>query len=286
MKEALLARHHRKHAATASHDEHQQRITRTKPTPSKPRRQHPAKEAKRRRRKRKVQIRAWRRTEQHCDEHATNCRNTRYPRHHDTNTKSLPTSTGNTTRSQSRWSKKKKKHTFVDERRQDRRAHKELSELKDKHCDPVTINETCRTQKEELWREQEGHTWASTACHGTAVLIHKRWKKHIKEVHHSGPRLLGVTIERRKLRLQIISGCFPHTGYGDQHVQPVCSELQQHINRCRKKNTNLLVGEDFNAQVGMSADHDGMNEERDHSAVGSKNFGAYASGPKTAEYCG
>ena len=43
--------------------------------------------------------------------------------------------------------------------------------------------------KKELWRTKEGRTRASTghskACHGTAVLMQKRWSKHIKVVRHS-----------------------------------------------------------------------------------------------------
>ena len=42
---------------------------------------------------------------------------------------------------------------------------------------------------------------------------------------------------------------FFHTGYGDERVQPVCSELQKHTDRCRKTNTHILIGGDVNAQV-------------------------------------
>ena len=66
----------------------------------------------------------------------------------------------------------------------DDRVHgliQELSEFKDQYWDSVTINETWRTPKEELWQPKEGHTWAPTgnskACHGTAVLILRRCSK-------------------------------------------------------------------------------------------------------------
>ena len=35
----------------------------------------------------------------------------------------------------------------------------ELNEVEDKHWDSVTINETWRTQKEGLWKTQEGRTY-------------------------------------------------------------------------------------------------------------------------------
>ena len=77
--------------------------------------------------------------------------------------------------------------------------------FKNRHRDFVTINETWRKQKEGLWTRQR-HTFAATrkhnkACPGTAIVIHKRWTKHIKEVQHSRGRLTEVS-----------SVHFPHTG--------------------------------------------------------------------------
>ena len=62
----------------------------------------------------------------------------------------------------------------------------------------------------------------SKACHGTAVLIHERWSKHIKEVD-SGPRFAGVRIGE-KFSLQLNSVYYPRTGYGDE----VFSKLPKH----------------------------------------------------------
>ena len=77
----------------------------------------------------------------------------------------------------------------------------ESNELKDKHWNLVTINETWKTQQ-ELRKTKARHTWASTAhseaCHGTAVLFHKRRNTYITDGQHSGPRIAGVTIEKNQ----------------------------------------------------------------------------------------
>ena len=129
------------------------------------------------------------------------------------------------------------KHTLADKRRHDPRAHPGAKRAQRQRWDSVTINEAWRKQKEEQLNTNEGDTWASTghskACHKTTVLINKRWSKHIKEVHCSLSRLIGLTIEK-KFSLQITSAHFPHTGNGDEHVQQVYSEVQKHTDRCRK----------------------------------------------------
>ena len=53
---------------------------------------------------------------------------------------------------------------------------------------------------------------------------------------------------KKKIRLQVSSVDFPHTGYGDEHVQQVYSELQKHTDRCSETDTHMLIGGNFNAQ--------------------------------------
>ena len=72
--------------------------------------------------------------------------------------------------------------------------------------------------------------------------------KHPTEVQHSGPRrVTGATIERKELRLHIISVHFPRKGDWSEHVQQLYSEPQQQM-----EEDTLLVKGDSNAQVAMS----------------------------------
>ena len=57
---------------------------------------------------------------------------------------------------------------------------------------------------------------------------------------------------------------FPRTGYGNEHVQPVYSELQ-------KTNTHIMIGGDFNAQVGSNGEPE---------AIDCKYFGRHALGER------
>ena len=113
------------------------------------------------------------------------------------------------------------------------------------------------SNKEELWTTRQRNTFTATsnnkAWHGTAILIHKRWTKLIKEVQHSGPRHRVPSFEKKtKFRLQVSPVYFPYTGYGDEHVQQVYSEIQKHTDRYRKTNTHMVIGGDFNEQVGSN----------------------------------
>ena len=72
----------------------------------------------------------------------------------------------------------------------------------------VTINGFWRMQKEELWTTRQGHTFATTGnsktCHRAAMLIHKRWTKHLTQ--RSGPRLTESPSRKRStMSYKIIS---------------------------------------------------------------------------------
>ena len=82
-----------------------------------------------------------------------------------------------------------------------------------------------------------------------------------QEVQHVGPRLTEVSIVKKKFRLEVSSVHFPHTGYGDQHVQQVFSELQKHTDRRRNTNTHVLIGGDFNAQVGSNDEQEATDDK-------------------------
>ena len=101
--------------------------------------------------------------------------------------------------------------------------------------------------KEELWTTRQGHTFAATgnskACHGSAILIHKRWTKHIKDVRHAWPRLTGVSIVKRKFtRDTETSMCSKCTPSSSSTVTGAGS----------RTNTHILIGGDFSAQVGSN----------------------------------
>ena len=156
----------------------------------------------------------------------------------------------------------------------------ELSGLNDKHKDFATINETWRTQEEELWRTKEGRTWTSTgnskALHGTAARIHKRWSKHIKVVQHSLPTFTGETVEKNKFGLQSTSVNFSHTDM-ETNTCNKYTPSSKHTPSDAGRHIHTLVGRDFNAQVGANNEHDGMNEDREH-ALDSKHVGGHALG--------
>ena len=115
-----------------------------------------------------------------------------------------------TTCSQSRWSKNTCSLTSDD------RIHELTQELKvpkDEHWDLVTINETWRTQTEELWKTKGGAHLSSNWEHQS---MPRNGSPHPQQVEQIHPRRV-----------------FSHTRHGYEQVQQENFELQQQTRRCR-----------------------------------------------------
>ena len=134
------------------------------------------------------------------------------------------------TRSPSRWSRSRRSLTIDD------RIHElvqELSELNDSHweiChDRRDLENTKRRTMDNKARAHFRVTVNSKACHGTAIVIHKRYQGS------------AALLTRQK---EVTSVYFPHKGHGgDEHVQQVYSELQKHTGRRRKTDRHTHADE-------------------------------------------
>jgi len=123
-----------------------------------------------------------------------------------------------------------------------------------------------RAIKEEQWVTEDDHLFVgsggTSSKHGVAILIHKKWKRHVVQFRPINERVAYVDVERGKFKIRIISAYFPHSGYSDTHVQELYDILNKVIRDARKKKMHILLGSDCNAQVG------GYNEQDDSRSVG------------------
>ena len=106
----------------------------------------------------------------------------------------------------------------------------ELDELKDSHWDFVTINETWREQ--ELWirppSEQQETAKQDTEQQSSSTRDGPNRLKKCDTLCQDSRE----SQSRQKFRLQVIYSL--HTGDGDEQVQQVFSEHQNHTDRCRE----------------------------------------------------
>ena len=105
---------------------------------------------------------------------------------------------------------------------------------------------------------QDHHIFAgsghSTNSRGVAFLIHSRWKKQLKRFTPINERLAYIDIDIQKFKLRIITAYFPHTGYGDQHVQLMYDKLSEIKAAAKNCKRHIIICGDFNAQVGSRSE--------------------------------
>jgi len=125
----------------------------------------------------------------------------------------------------------------------------------------VTINETWRTTKQELWTTQRnGHIFAGSGyehgSRGVAFLIHHARARRIRAFTPVDERIAFLDIDIHSWKLRIITAYFPHTGYSDACVQRMYDTLSTIISEGRKAHLHIILAGDFNAQVGKRGDDD------------------------------
>ena len=123
------------------------------------------------------------------------------------------------------------------------------------------MNETMRDTKRELWTTSAGHTFAGSGHgennKGVAILIHKKWSKHLIRFEAIDDRLAYVDMFiKNNERIRIVSAYFPHSGYADKHIQKMYDLLSQIKEEAKKKKMFVVIGGDFNAQVGDRTEDD------------------------------
>jgi hypothetical protein len=138
-----------------------------------------------------------------------------------------------------------------------------LIELEPLRWDIVTLNETMRTTTEESWVTEGEHLFLGSGytehTRGVAILVHRRWRKHVKQFQAISERVAAVDIQRGKFKIRIVSAYFPHSGYNDTHIQQMYDTLTFLNQEATKANMHFALGADCNARVGTATEDDDHN---------------------------
>ena len=149
-----------------------------------------------------------------------------------------------------------------------------LAELEDTTWDIITLNETWRTERSELWTTREGHVFAGSGnddtTRGIAFVINARWRRGVTGFNSISPRLATLDVDISTWKLRFISVCFPHFGYADVHVQHVYDTLTTLLSETTTQHRHAILTGAFNAQVGPR-DNDDHSRTTGHFALGPTN---------------
>ena len=87
-------------------------------------------------------------------------------------------------------------------------------------------------------------------------LIHKSVSHAVRNFNAINERIAYVDVHLHSWKLRIISVYYPHTGYGDTHVQPMYDTLTEILRDAQTNHLHPIIAGDFNAQVGKHNDDD------------------------------
>lgn len=87
-------------------------------------------------------------------------------------------------------------------------------------------------------------------------LIHARWAKHVQRFQPIDERIASLDLKAGKWKLRIVTAYFPHSGYGDIHMQRMYHALDDIAEEAKSQKKQLILTGDFNAQVGMRQDEE------------------------------
>ena len=135
-----------------------------------------------------------------------------------------------------------------------------LQDLAGEAWDLVIVNETWRDAKEECFKVDAGHVWFGSGGqakrgvkgwkHGVGILLHRRWARAWSNMNAVSPQLLWIDLKIHRVKLRIMSAYMPHSGYPDSEAEGTYCRMDAAIREARINHKLLVIGGDWNAEVG------------------------------------
>ena len=148
-----------------------------------------------------------------------------------------------------------------------------LFELNSVQWDFVFLTETWRMETREILQLQTGEIFCGSgsenATRGVGFVVNKRWARNLKQFQCIDERVAFMDISADGTDYRLIVTYFPHSGYADYHVERLYSILSELHLEAKDKRLEIIIGGDFNADVGSHTEGDdcrvvgmhGLNEE-------------------------
>ena len=131
------------------------------------------------------------------------------------------------------------------------------------------VSETWRPEKEEIWEaDDEGYTFwgsgGSKGFKGVAIIIQKSCKFELIGFSAINSRLCFADIKVRRQCFRFIAAYFPHTGLSEIERLNMYNLLSEIESEAEKNGYKVIIGGDFNAEVGSRKDDDDDDDENEN----------------------
>ena len=122
------------------------------------------------------------------------------------------------------------------------------------------LSETWRKQQQDYYSTKNGNTFMYAGCEagrrGVGFLVNEEWSSYISDFAPINERVAYLRIVKNNVKLTIIGVYFPHTGYADDTVQEMYDILATIIDEAQRRKDHIIVGGDFNAEIGAHSEQD------------------------------
>ena len=130
-----------------------------------------------------------------------------------------------------------------------------LAELDHVEWDVLILCETWRHEAQEIFQVCGNHTFFGSAGipgkRGVGFLVHARHRTSLRDFESLNERICSLTLRLGKTIVRLIAVYFPHSGYPDDDVQAMYSQMSEIHLRARRKKQVCIIAGDFNASVGQ-----------------------------------
>ena len=122
------------------------------------------------------------------------------------------------------------------------------------------LSEIWRKQEKDYYSTKNGNTFMYAGCEagrrGVGFLVNGEWSPFISNFVPICERVAYLRIIKHNVKLTVIGVYFPHTGYADDTVQEMYDILATIINEAQARKDHIIVGGDFNAEIGAHSEQD------------------------------
>jgi endonuclease/exonuclease/phosphatase family metal-dependent hydrolase len=129
-----------------------------------------------------------------------------------------------------------------------------------KEWDVMVLTETWRKPKNEYFETIDGNIFMNCGCdaarRGVGFLVHRKWSSFIQEFVPLNERVSYLRLKVGRKTFVVIGAYFPHTGYPDHDVEEMYATISSILEQCKQKKELVLIGGDFNAEIGERNEFD------------------------------
>ena len=126
--------------------------------------------------------------------------------------------------------------------------------LVDLSWDILLLNETWRTEREEIWKTAQGHLFLGSGWKngqgGVAIMSHSKQTRGFKSFQAVSERVCAADVDIFGNKLRFISTYMPDSSYDDAEVESTYLQLDRLCDKAKMLRRHIIMGGDMNAIAG------------------------------------